>query len=103
VGPVCKEAQDDLFQSKKYMGVFVKKKAAPHVSSKMTLDQFVPSVQVVVPRVLVLQVMVLNCTSNISCGTKNVYSSSKNLKTKLMMCIAIYISLYKGYIHLLLC
>jgi hypothetical protein len=67
-------AQDEICQSKKYMGVFAKN-AAPRVSSKMILDQFVPSLQIVVPKVLVLQVVVLNCTSNTSYGTKSVYSS----------------------------
>jgi hypothetical protein len=57
------------------MGVFAKI-AAPHVSSKMILDLFVSLLQVVVPKMLILQVVVLNCTSKTSCGTKSVYSST---------------------------
>jgi hypothetical protein len=58
------------------MGVFAKL-AVPRVSFGMILDLFVPSLQVVVPRVLILQVVVLNYTSKTSCGTKSVYSSKK--------------------------
>jgi hypothetical protein len=59
---------------KKYRGVFAKN-AAPHVTSRMILDHFVPSIQVVILQMLVLQVVVLNCTSKTSYDTKSVYSS----------------------------
>jgi hypothetical protein len=47
----------------------------PHVSSTVTWYLFAPLMQVVVPHIHVLQDVVLNCTSNTSCGTKSVYDS----------------------------
>jgi hypothetical protein len=41
----------------------------------LVVDLFDRSVQVVVLWMLVLQVMVVNCTSSTSCGTNDVYDS----------------------------
>jgi hypothetical protein len=57
----------------KNISVFLPKIAASHV--RMILNHFVSSMQVVIPQMLVLQVMVLNCTSKTDYGTKSVYSS----------------------------
>jgi hypothetical protein len=60
---------------KKCTGCFCKNYNATCQLDSDFLDLFVHWVQVVVPLVLVLQVVVLNCTSDASCGTKSVYYS----------------------------
>jgi hypothetical protein len=47
--------------------------------------------EVVVPQMLVLQVVILNCTSKTNCGTKNVHSSYKKSKLVLIDCKKILI------------